>query len=415
MPIHHKNTLYNCRVICLNQKILLIRPKLNLADGNNYREARWFTPWLKPRAVEEFYLNNTIAQITGQQTTSFGNAVIQCLDTSVGCETCEELWVPHNPHVDYGLDGVEIIANGSGSHHELRKLDYRLGLIQHSTKRNGGVYLYANLQGCDGNRLYFDGSSMIFMNGVPYAQAPQFSADEVRVEIGVLDLDEVRSLRGGNTSRCMQASLHEPLHRVKADISIQRHTNLPLSKNLEKIRTHLPEEEIGFGPAMWMWDYLRRSGARGFFLPLSGGADSASVAALVASMAVLVLQNINQGNHHTLKELRRVVKDPNFFPNKYQDIVGRVLVTSYLGTKNSSDETLDRAKRLATGIGSLHYDIGIDEAYDSIVNVFAKATGKTPQYEANGGQMIEDLSLQNIQARIRMVISYLMAQLVPWT
>jgi len=34
-----------------------------------------------------------------------------------------------------------------------------------------------------------------------------------------------------------------------------------------------------------MWDYLRRSGARGFFIPLSGGADSSAVATLVASMA----------------------------------------------------------------------------------------------------------------------------------
>jgi len=32
-----------------------------------------------------------------------------------------------------------------------------------------------------------------------------------------------------------------------------------------------------------------------------------------------------------------------------------------------------------------------------------------------GGSYTEDLALQNIQARVRMVASYLMAQLVPWT
>jgi hypothetical protein len=31
-----------------------------------------------------------------------------------------------------------------------------------------------------------------------------------------------------------------------------------------------PEEECCLGPACWLWDYLRRSGAAGFFLPLSG-------------------------------------------------------------------------------------------------------------------------------------------------
>lgn len=47
---------------------------------------------------------------------------------------------------------------------------------------------------------------------------------------------------------------------------------------------HEPEEEIALGPACWLWDYLRRSGASGFLLPLSGGADSSSTAAIVGSM-----------------------------------------------------------------------------------------------------------------------------------
>jgi NAD+ synthase (glutamine-hydrolysing) len=102
----------------------LIRPKLYLADGNNYRESRWFTPWMKEggRAVEHYHLMPEIQAIKGQKYTVFGNAVIHAKDTFLACETCEELWVPKNPHVEYGLDGVEIIANGSGSHHELRKL-----------------------------------------------------------------------------------------------------------------------------------------------------------------------------------------------------------------------------------------------------------------------------------------------------
>lgn len=104
--------------------------------------------------------------------TVFGNCIIQTIDTSIACETCEELWVPKNPHVNYGLDGAEIIGNGSGSHHELRKLDRRIQLIQSASARNGGIFVYANLTGCDGTRLYFDGSSIISMNGRIFGQAP---------------------------------------------------------------------------------------------------------------------------------------------------------------------------------------------------------------------------------------------------
>ncbi len=76
-------------------------------------------------------------------------------------ETCEELFTPASPHISLSLNGVEIIANGSGSHHQLRKLNTRLELMQSATSKGGGVYLYANQQGCDGGRLYY-GTSLHF-------------------------------------------------------------------------------------------------------------------------------------------------------------------------------------------------------------------------------------------------------------
>lgn len=59
------------------------------------------------------------------------------------------------------LDGVEVITNSSGSHFTLRKLETRLSLIMEATRKNGGIYLYANQQGCDGDRLYYDGCAMV--------------------------------------------------------------------------------------------------------------------------------------------------------------------------------------------------------------------------------------------------------------
>lgn len=239
MPVHFKNTLYNCRVICLNQKILLIRPKLYLAAGNNYRESRWFTAWVR-EGLEDFYLAPEIQAIVGQKSTKFGNAIIRCNDTTIACETCEELWVPKNPHVDYGLDGVEIIMNGSGSHHELRKLHTRLGLITSASSRNGGVYMYANARGCDGGRMYFDASSMVCMNGKIYALEDQFAPEEVSVQLGVMDLDEVRSYRGGFNSRCVQSAKQKPFPTVEAEIDICKITEHSLNKEV-KLNLLIPE------------------------------------------------------------------------------------------------------------------------------------------------------------------------------
>jgi len=44
-----------------------------------------------------------------------------------------------------------------------------------------------------------------------------------------------------------------------------------------------------------MWDYLRRSGQGGYFLPLSGGIDSSSSACIVASMCHLVCKAVSAG------------------------------------------------------------------------------------------------------------------------
>ena len=50
----------------VRRKILLIRPKIHLAEDGNYREGRWFTSWKKLRQTEDFFVPRIIQEITGQ-------------------------------------------------------------------------------------------------------------------------------------------------------------------------------------------------------------------------------------------------------------------------------------------------------------------------------------------------------------
>lgn len=81
---------------------------------------------------------------------------------------------------EFALAGVDIIFNGSGSHHQLRKLETRIDLMRSATAKAGGVYVYANQRGGDGGRLYFDGCACVFSNGKMVAQGAQFGL-KVRV------------------------------------------------------------------------------------------------------------------------------------------------------------------------------------------------------------------------------------------
>ena len=108
--------------------------------------------------------------------------------------------------------------------------------------------------------------------------------------------------------------------------------------------------------------------------------------------------------------------DPGYSPTDAKELANRIFVTVYMGTKNSSTETRNRAALLAQQIGSHHLSINIDNAVSAFIGIFAEAhQGRIPKFKAHGGTIRENVALQNVQARSRMVVAYLFAQLVLWT
>ena len=375
---------------------------------------------MKPRVVEDYYLESIVGKVTGQGKVPFGDAVLSTIDTCLGAETCEELFTPDAPHILMGLDGVEVFTNSSGSHHELRKLNTRINLILEATRKAGGVYLYSNQQGCDGDRLYYDGSAMIIVNGVVVAQGSQFSLNDVEVVTATVDLEDVRSQRC-SPSRNLQAVQVPAYKRLEVPVRLSRrsdHLDPTIGPTEEiQVRYHDPQEEITLGPACWLWDYLRRcGGATGFFLALSGGIDSCATAVIVFSMCRLVVQAIYDGNEQVIKDTRRIcgeAEDSTWLPVEPQELCNRILHTCFMGTTNSSQDTRTRAKELAHEIGAYHVSLNMDSVVSSLTALFTLVTEFRPRFTVHGGTKTENLALQNIQARLRMVIAYLFAQLLP--
>ena len=61
-----------------------------------------------------------LSELLGQDRVVIGYYGLSLFGTTFGSETCEELWTPDSPHIEQYLNGVEIIGNGSASHHQLR-------------------------------------------------------------------------------------------------------------------------------------------------------------------------------------------------------------------------------------------------------------------------------------------------------
>lgn len=420
LPVQHRGCSYNARALALNGEILAIRPKLDLCNDGNYREMRYFTAWPRGR-VDDYKLPPVIQQLPKKQRSCrIGEVVFEANDGSFASETCEELWTPNSPHTMYSLAGIEIVLNSSGSHHELRKLNTRINLMLEATAKTGGVYMYSNQRGCDGDRLYYDGCALIMNSGKVLAQGSQFSLLDVEVHTAVVDLDEIWAWR---TSRSRGVQANEPwvqkLERIQVDFHLCRepvalNPHPRLTASMEP-RYHLPEEEIALGPACWLWDYLRRSKAAGFLVPLSGGIDSCATATIVYSMCRLLVAAVKSGNEVVIADAQRLSgQDPRSLTA--EQFCNKIFSTVFMGMKQqSSKETRSRAVDLAAAIGANHIDTNIDEMVQSLHSVVSKTLNIEPKFKVHGGTQTENLALQNFQSRSRMVLAYALGQLLPFS
>lgn len=99
--------------------------------------------------------------------------------------------------------------------------------------------------GSDGDRLLYDGASLIMVNGSIVAQGSQFSLDDVEVVTATVDLEEVRAYRFA-PSRNFQAVQAPVYERIEVDFSLG-HEDLDLLRAPTAPRPacyHVPEEEI---------------------------------------------------------------------------------------------------------------------------------------------------------------------------
>lgn len=113
--------------------------------------------------------------------------------------------------------------------------------------------------------------------------------------------------------------------------------------------------------------------------------------------------------------LRTLLKDKSFIPKSAQQIMSGILHTSYIASPFSSEDSAKRADELAEKIGCNHNKTAMNSLMDKFLEFAEKLMKFMPKFKSEGGSYAEDKALQNIQGRIRMMLSYLMADLIPMT
>jgi len=355
LPIRYQERVFNTTCFIANQKILGVYAKQKLANDGVHYEPRWFTPWESGKITD--------LQI-GQETYPFGHLTIDYLGIKIGFEICEDAWRKDRPACHLINEEVDLLLNPSASHFAFAKADFREHLVISSSETFHCTYLYTNLLGNESGRMIYDGDILIAQEGVLKGKNTRLSFKNFNTLGCTIDFDQPE---------------------------LSEEQILPDAKGRH--------EEFTKAASLALFDYLRKSKSKGFVLSLSGGADSSSIAVLVAQAVKNGLSEL--GFEEFTKKLNLDL-EPSDDP---KEIVKQLFYTAYQGTKNSSEDTLSSAKGLAESIGARFFHWTIDEEVSAYTRSIETVLERSLDWST------DDIALQNIQARARSPIIWMLANI----
>jgi NAD+ synthase (glutamine-hydrolysing) len=345
VPVRIDDKVYNCMAIIENSELKGFVAKQYMAiDGVHY-EFRWFTPWEQGKIIDFDFFGRKVP---------LGDMIFEKNNFKYGFEICEDAWRGKDrPGYRLKDRSVEVIFNPSASHFAMGKSILREDLVKESSLELNATYVYANLLGNESGRMIFDGEIIVADKGRILLKNELLSFEDYQLKTFELNKD--------------------------------------LSAYPETDTIHNKNEEFVKASSLALFDYLRKSKSKGFVLSLSGGADSSTIAVLVAEMVRRGVEEL--GTTVFLKKIGLTYIPQTNNPNK--EIVGQLLTTAYQASENSSFATFQSAKFLAESIGAVFLHWEIAEEVKSYTEKIEKAIGRKLTWKT------DDIALQNIQARTR--------------
>jgi NAD+ synthase (glutamine-hydrolysing) len=180
--------------------------------------------------------------------------VVRIHGVDVAVAICEDIWHPLDS-IASRTPGLLVVPNGSPF--ERNKDDVRLALVQKRAKEISAPVAYVNMTGGQDD-LVFDGDSIVVgKDGSVLARTAQFDDQLIVIDI-----------------ECEEGS-------ARPDVVISEEPTSHATPALSSIATPLSDEaEMWQALVMGLRDYVGKNGFRSVVLGLSGGIDSALVAAI---------------------------------------------------------------------------------------------------------------------------------------
>ncbi len=393
LPMLYSGGLFNTACLIADGQILGFAAKQNLAGEGIHYEPRWFKPWPADKQA--------VVEVQG---TSYpiGDLIFDCGGILIGFEICEDAWVANRPGGGLAIGGADVIFNPSASHFAFGKQEIRRRFVLEGSRAFGVTYIYANLLGNEAGRAIYDGGTLIANGGRMVAEGPRFSSADFKMTAAVVDIDATRLQRARLAS--YQPNVPDAdVAPVAGRFQFPEVRPTAPTANIVAWETgpSLKQEEFARAVSLGLLDYLRKSYSRGFVVSLSGGADSAAVATLVALAVKFAAREL--GVDGVLKKLSYVTALQG--ATTPEEIIGRLLTCVYQSTRNSGETTRSAARSMAQGVGAEFLEFDVDALVQQYIAMVSAAVGRELTWEQ------DDLALQNIQARARAPGIWMLANL----
>lgn len=383
LPVQFSGGLFNAACLITDCRIVGFAAKQNLAGEGIHYEPRWFKPWPA----------DTHAELeVGGQSHPLGDLIFDCGGVLIGFEICEDAWVADRPGRDLSAGGADVILNPSASHFAFGKQEIRRRFVLEGSRAFGVTYVYANLLGNEAGRAIYDGGTMIASRGQMLREGPRFSFRHDVLTTAIVDIDATRLQRA-------RVNSFQPDVTDERSSPVRQAFQFPSIPPTAESATvaawesgdSVKEEEFSRAVALGLFDYLRKSRSHGFVVSLSGGADSSSVATLVALAIRFAIDELGiDGLRQKLGYISEL--DGQLSPN---EITRQLLTCVYQSTRNSSDTTRDAARALSAAIAAEFLEFDVDNIVQEYVQIVATGVGRELTWDR------DDVALQNIQARAR--------------
>lgn len=360
LPMIVQEETYNVACIISNKEILGFYAKHHLANDGVHYEPRWFSSWPKEKVISIALEGHTY---------DFGAITLDHKGIKIGFEICEDAWREDRPAHELKQKGIELILNPSASHFAFHKAAFRENLVVSSSADFNCVYLYTNLLGNEAGRMIFDGDIIIAQKGELIGLNKRLSFQDINLLSIEVDFEDQE-----RSQRDVTEKIYEPI------------------------------QEFSKAASLALFDYMRKSRSKGFVLSLSGGADSSSIATLVAEMVNNGVQELGVSSFVDKSGVELSVTQTSL-PEVRKELMQQLLTTAYQGTENSSEDTTNSAKNLAESIGATFYHWTIDKVVETYTTTIEQNLGRELTWER------DDITLQNIQARSRSPIIWMLANI----